>query len=58
MGRGWATKEGREVGRGWAEKERREVGRGWAEIVARAEIQGSKKNQILIDFSIKIRIRN
>jgi hypothetical protein len=27
---------------------------GWAEIVARAEIQGSKRKSILIDLCIKI----
>jgi allantoicase len=46
--------EGREMGRGWAGKEGREVGRDWAKIVARAEIQGRKENQILINFWIKI----
>jgi hypothetical protein len=30
------------------------MGRGWAEIVAQAEIEGSKRNQFLIDFWIKI----
>jgi hypothetical protein len=42
-GAGWARREGREMGHGWAGKEGREVSRGWAEIVARAEIQGSKR---------------
>jgi hypothetical protein len=38
------------MGRGWAGKEGGEVGRGWAEIIDRAEIQGSKRKSILIDF--------
>jgi hypothetical protein len=42
------------MGCSWARKEGREVGCGWAEIVARAEIQVSKRKSILIDFWIKI----
>jgi hypothetical protein len=45
-GAGWAEREGREMGHSWSRKEGREVGRGWAKIVARAEIQGSKRKSI------------
>jgi hypothetical protein len=46
MGRAWAGKEGRR----WAAAGLEKKGGGRAKIIARAEIQKSKRKLILIDF--------